>query len=69
MSEPHLYRYTQCEQCGKGFKDDCGESFCSSHCEEEYDCEHTACELCGKEVGQANLNSELICEDCEHEEE
>jgi hypothetical protein len=62
------YRYTNCEQCGAGFKDDCGDSFCSGHCESEYENDHACCAYCGCEVGQDALNFDDKCEDCEEEE-
>jgi hypothetical protein len=48
--------------------DDCGDSFCSSHCENQYNREHAECEMCGREVGEDNLNSCRICENCEEED-
>lgn len=52
-----------CEWCGKRFMDDCGDAFCSSSCERQYENEHMECEECGGEVGADNLENGL-CEDC-----
>lgn len=62
------HRHTNCVVCGKGFMDDCGDSFCSSHCENQHNREHAECEMCGREVGEDNLNSCRICENCEEED-
>lgn len=37
MNDYNTYRYTNCEWCGRRFKDDCGDSFCSSSCERQYE--------------------------------
>lgn len=66
--EPHLCRYILCAQCGKEFRDDCGDVFCSGSCESQYEREHAKCERCDNEVGEDNLNSNNICENCEDEE-
>lgn len=62
------FRSTTCEVCGKGFMDDCGDSFCSSSCEREYEREHAKCNECGDEVGEENLNFDYKCENCEEDE-
>jgi hypothetical protein len=62
------YRHTTCEVCGKGFMDDCGDVFCSSYCERQYEREHEECEICGREVGEDGLEKG-ICENCYEEEE
>jgi hypothetical protein len=62
------WRHTTCAVCGKGFMDDCGDSFCSSHCERQYEKEHEPCTECGNEVGEENLNFNRVCENCEEEE-
>lgn len=62
--EPNLYRMATCEQCGNRFLDDCGDIFCSSRCEREWDKEHAACENCGDEVGEDNLDMNGNCEPC-----
>lgn len=69
MFEPNTHRYTNCEWCGKRFVDDCGDSFCSSSCENQYEEEHARCERCNSEVGATNLNSDYLCEDCEEEDD
>jgi hypothetical protein len=61
-------RIVHCEVCGKPFKDDCGDVFCSNRCERRYDDDHACCEECGNECGKDNLNSDNICENCEEEE-
>lgn len=67
--EPHLYRSTQCAQCGTYFMDDCGDVFCSGSCEEQWESEHTACERCGEQVGDDNLVYGKYCEPCMEEME
>jgi hypothetical protein len=37
MDDYNTFRYTICEQCGRRFKDDCGDSFCSGRCESEWE--------------------------------
>ena len=59
------FRSTTCEQCGRRFQDDCGDSFCSSSCEREWESEHQHCEICGDEYHEDDLNEDLICENCE----
>jgi hypothetical protein len=68
MFEPNTHRVTRCEQCGHRFIDECGDSFCSSSCEREYEYDHRACEECGEEIGEDNLNALGICEECEDKE-
>jgi hypothetical protein len=68
MDDYNTFRYTTCAVCGNRFKDDCGESFCSSSCERKYDDEHAECQECNEEVGLNNLNTFGICENCEEEE-
>jgi hypothetical protein len=62
------FRSTTCVQCGKGFMDDCGDSFCSSSCEDRYDREHMECDRCGCDVGEDNL-VHGICWKCEEQED
>lgn len=66
--DANTYRYTTCAQCGDRFKDDCGDSFCSSSCEREYEREHVTCERCGNEFHENDLNNFNECENCEDEE-
>jgi hypothetical protein len=61
------FRSATCVQCGRGFSDDCGDSFCSSSCERHYEQYHMECSRCGDEVGEDNLNESSICESCEIE--
>jgi hypothetical protein len=63
------FRSETCVQCGKGFMDDCGDSFCSSSCERQWDDEHAECDNCGEECGLDNLNTFGLCEACEDEED
>jgi hypothetical protein len=60
------FRSTTCVQCGGSFMDDCGDSFCSSSCEKEYDRQHEECSRCGCDVGEDNL-VDGICWDCDDE--
>lgn len=69
LYEPNLYRYTRCECCGVRFMDDCGDAFCSSTCEEQWEYEHKCCEQCGEEFGGDFLNENGICENCLEERE
>jgi hypothetical protein len=49
-----------CEWCGKRFMSDCGDSFCSSSCENAFEKEHEEkCENCGDEVYKDGY-----CQDC-----
>jgi hypothetical protein len=68
MLDPYV-RYVSCQWCGKGFADDCGDLFCSSRCETEYEKEYAECKGCGDEVGESNLNEHGLCESCEEEAE
>jgi hypothetical protein len=63
------FRSKPCEQCGRYFMDDCNDAFCSSSCERRYENEHMACDGCGEEVGDDNLNEAGYCYDCEEEED
>lgn len=69
MQDYNTFRYTDCVVCGSRFKDDCGDSFCSSSCERDYEREHAKCEECDEEVGWDNLTQGGKCEDCEYREE
>jgi hypothetical protein len=62
-------RHVNCHVCGKGFRDDCGDIFCSSSCERQYERDNAKCKLCDEEVGEDHLNNDYICENCEEEEE
>jgi hypothetical protein len=64
------FRSTTCVQCGRGFMDDCGDAFCSSSCEREYERENETeeCSKCGQEFKVDDLYKGL-CEYCEDEEE
>jgi hypothetical protein len=64
----HTYRMESCSVCGKGFMSDCGDVFCSSSCEREYEREYAKCERCDDEVGEDNLIDGL-CECCQEEQE
>lgn len=64
MSEPHLWAYVDCVFCGKSFRTDCGEAFCSSSCEdaaEEYEKE---CERCGYQQCEYTFPDGKHCENC-----
>jgi hypothetical protein len=57
-------RTVDCIVCGRGFRDDCGDSFCSSSCEREYESNQLQdCNRCGKEVHPDDLEHGL-CEWC-----
>jgi hypothetical protein len=56
-----------CEWCGKRFMSDCGDSFCSSSCERQYERENKECEHCRAAVGVDNLDYRSLCENCVEE--
>jgi hypothetical protein len=62
------FRSTTCVQCGRGFIDDCGDAFCSSSCEREYERENETeeCSRCGTECKPDELYKGL-CEYCEED--
>jgi hypothetical protein len=69
MFEPNTHRYTNCEYCGRRFVDDCGDSFCSSSCTNNYEEYHKQCMTCGDEREDNNWDNSDICDSCAEEEE
>lgn len=69
LDDYNTYRYTNCEVCGRRFKDDCGDSFCSSSCSDKYDEYHKECKKCGVEQEDNNWEDPDICDNCLEEEE
>jgi hypothetical protein len=71
MFEPNTHRMATCEWCGKRFADDCGDSFCSSSCENSAEEYHKKCEGCGCEQEDVMFPDGCYCGDCldEMEEE
>lgn len=68
MEDYNTYRMNNCAYCGKRFKDDCGDEFCSSSCSNQYDREHTRCDDCGDEFNEDDLENG-VCENCWDERE
>lgn len=66
MYDYNTHRMSICEYCGKRFMDECGDSFCSSRCERQWENEHASCDHCGDEVGEDDLKHGL-CENCQDE--
>lgn len=68
--DANTWRYTTCAYCGKGFKDDCGDVFCSGSCERMWERENETdrCEDCGEDFHKDELEDGL-CEDCLEERE
>lgn len=68
MFEPNTHRYTNCEWCGRRFVDDCGDSFCSSSCTNQYEDYHTECAGCGDEKEDGEF-IDGVCENCREEDD
>lgn len=45
MFDYNTTRVVTCENCGRSFKDDCGDSFCSASCEREWERKNNEDEL------------------------
>lgn len=62
----HAYVWSiECNYCGRSFRDDCGDSFCSSSCEREWNEEH----VCTNCEGEFEELCDGLCADCENMEE
>lgn len=66
MREHAYVRTVYCVVCGRGFSDDCGDAFCSSSCEREYEQEQEQeCRECGECYNPEFLSADGNCDRCQ----